>query len=48
MTLDFDQNALSANGRYTHRRMLVHAIFNAYWEPLEFELPPVVDSAQDR
>ena len=26
--------------------MLFHAIFNAYWEPLEFELPPVVDSAQ--
>jgi hypothetical protein len=29
MTLDFDQNALSSNGRYTHRRMLFHAIFNA-------------------
>jgi isoamylase len=26
--------------------MLFHAIFNAYWEPLEFELLPVVDSAQ--
>jgi isoamylase len=26
--------------------MLFHAIFNAYWEPLEFELPRVVDSAQ--
>jgi len=22
-------------------RMLVHVILNAYWEPLEFELPPV-------
>jgi isoamylase len=28
--------------------MLCHAIFNVYWEPLEFEFPPVVDSAQDR
>jgi len=28
--------------------VLLHAIFNAYWEPLEFELPPIVDSAQDR
>ena len=26
--------------------MLFHAIFNVYWEPLEFELPRVVDSAQ--
>jgi glycogen operon protein len=24
------------------RRMAFHAILNAYWEPLDFELPPVV------
>jgi isoamylase len=26
-------------------KFLLHAIFNAYWEPLAFELPPVVTSA---
>lgn len=25
--------------------MLVHIILNAYWEPLDFELPPVAESA---
>ena len=31
------------------RRMAFHAILNAYWEPLEFELPPVVAAgARDR
>src|SRR5262249_60865843 len=25
--------------------MLVHVILNAYWEPLEFELPPLADGA---
>jgi len=27
--------------RSVRGRFLLHAIFNAYWEPLEFELPPV-------
>jgi len=46
--------ALSVRGR----RRLFHLIFNAYWEPLEFELPPapsglprswrrVIDTSQD-
>lgn len=39
-------HSIACTWRFTHRRMLFHAIFNAYWEPLEFELPPVVDSAQ--
>ena len=26
---------------------VLHAIFNAYWEPLEFELPPVSGAAAD-
>ena len=25
------------------RRELLHVILNAYWEPLKFELPPVVN-----
>jgi isoamylase len=33
--------------RLTRERMLFHTILNAYWEPLEFELPPVVDGGQD-
>jgi isoamylase len=28
-------------------KMVLHTIFNAYWEPLEFELPPV-DAGHDR
>jgi isoamylase len=39
-------HSIACTWRFSHRRMLFHAIFNAYWEPLEFELPPVVDSAQ--
>ncbi len=39
-------HSIACTWRFTHRRMLFHAIFNAYWEPLEFELPPVVDGAQ--
>ena len=27
----------------TRERLLVHLIVNAYWEPLDFELPPVDD-----
>jgi isoamylase len=41
-------HSIACTWRFTHRRVLLHAIFNAYWEPLEFELPPIVDSAQDR
>jgi glycogen operon protein len=32
--------------RLTPERML-RVILNAYWEPLEFELPPVADGACD-
>jgi glycogen operon protein len=27
--------------------MTIHVILNAYWEPLDFELPVVADSAHD-
>jgi glycogen operon protein len=29
-------------------RFLFHAIFNAYWEPLPFELPPVPDGSRSQ
>jgi isoamylase len=41
-------HSIAFTSRFPHRRMVFHAIFNAYWEPLAFELPPVVDSAHDR
>jgi isoamylase len=41
-------HSIAFTSRFTHTRMVFHAIFNAYWEPLDFELPPVLDSAHDR
>jgi glycogen operon protein len=41
-------HSIAFTSRFVHRRMVFHAMFNAYWEALEFELPPVVDSARDR
>jgi len=34
-------HALAFSGELKHERILFHLIFNAYWEPLEFALPPV-------
>jgi len=31
----------------TRERMLFHFILNAYWEPLEFEIPPVANGGPD-
>ncbi|HXI27112.1 MAG TPA: glycogen debranching protein GlgX [Vicinamibacterales bacterium] len=40
-------HALAFTIRSLHARLLVHAMFNAYWEPLTFELPPApADDAQ--
>ena len=41
-------HSLAFTSRFVHTRMVFHAMFNAYWEALDFELPPVVDSARDR
>jgi isoamylase len=35
-------HSIAFTSRLPGRRMAFHAIFNAYWEPLDFELPPVV------
>jgi isoamylase len=40
-------HSVAFTGRATPERMLFHVILNAYWEPLEFELPAVADGARD-
>jgi glycogen operon protein len=34
-------HSLAFTLRSLHARFLLHAMFNAYWEPLKFELPPL-------
>jgi glycogen operon protein len=34
--------------RLTRERSFFHVIVNAYWEPLDFELPPLAGGARDR
>ena len=42
-------HSIAFTSRLPARRMAFHAIFNAYWEPLDFELPPVaIDGAPGR
>ena len=40
-----DSHTVAATVRLLGYRLLLHLIINAYWEPLDFELPPV-DEAQ--
>ena len=39
---------MAFTARLTEDRVFFHVIVNAYWEPLEFELPPVVEAGQER
>jgi isoamylase len=41
-------HSIAFTWRFTHRRLQCHAIFNAYWEPLDFELPALVARAPGR
>jgi len=41
-------HTLAFTARLTHRGMVFHSIFNGYWEPLDFELPAMIDAAHDR
>ena len=42
-------NSVALNVEMKEDRFLIYAMFNAYWEPLEFELPPLSgDPAQWR
>jgi glycogen operon protein len=40
-------HSIAICGELKHEGVLVHAILNAYWEPLEFELPPVRDGREN-
>jgi glycogen operon protein len=40
-------HSVAFTARATPERMLFHVILNAYWEPLEFELPSVANGARD-
>jgi isoamylase len=35
----YSSHSIALSAELPHQAMLVHLIFNAYWEPLEFELP---------
>jgi glycogen operon protein len=39
-------HSLSISGELRNEAMFAHIIFNAYWEPLEFELPILEDASQ--
>ena len=39
----YDSHTFAYSVAYRGSNSIFHAIFNAYWEPLEFELPPPVD-----
>jgi isoamylase len=40
-------HSVAFTARLTRERMLFHMILNAYWEPLEFELPSVANGARE-
>ena len=40
-------HSVAFTARFTAERVLVHVFLNAYWEPLEFELPSVANGARD-
>jgi isoamylase len=42
-----DSHSLAMTLRTLHGRGLIHAMFNAYWEPLTFELPPTRDGSDE-
>jgi isoamylase len=42
-----DSHSVAFTAKLTEERVLFHVIVNAYWEPLEFELPPVVEAGQE-
>jgi isoamylase len=40
-------HSIAFTARLTAERILFHVILNAYWEPLDFELPPLAKGARD-
>ena len=40
-------HSIAIGGELKYEGVLAHIIFNAYWEPLEFELPPLRDGTEN-
>jgi glycogen operon protein len=40
-------HSIAFTAELTNEAMLAHLIFNAYWEPLDFELPPVAGGGEN-
>ena len=40
-------HSVAIGGQLKYEGVLAHIIFNAYWEPLEFELPPLKDGTEN-
>jgi len=40
-------HSLALNAESPNKKLMVHLILNAYWEPLEFELPPTSGDGSD-
>jgi len=38
-------HSLAISAEAPNKELMVHLIFNAYWEPLEFELPPLAEGS---
>jgi glycogen operon protein len=43
-----NSHAIAFTTEYRKERLLFHLILNAYWEPLDFELPPTADGSWRR
>lgn len=43
-----DSHSIAFTVELHHQKLVSHFILNAYWEPLEFELPPVHNEGDDR
>ncbi len=43
-----DSHSIAFTVELHHQKLVAYFILNAYWEPLEFELPPVHSEGDDR
>jgi isoamylase len=41
-------HSVALSAELSKENLLAHCIFNAYWEPLEFELPPIGSATENR
>ena len=43
-----NSHSVALTAELSKENLLAHCIFNAYWEPLEFELPPIGNATENR